>query len=61
MGLKLHAFDGRDVRIDPWVVASISEIHIGARACTRISLRSGDDVVVSEPEYFVRTVLSGGK
>ncbi len=61
MGMKLHAFDGRDVRIDPAVIASISEIHIGARACTRISLRSGADVVVSEPECFVRTVLFEGK
>ncbi len=61
MGPKLHAFDGRDIRIDPWVVTSISEIHIGARPCTRISLRSGDDVVVSEPESFVRILLSEGK
>ena len=58
MTLILHGFDGRDVHIEPSAVVFISETHIGGRLCTRIELRSGDDVVVREPESVLKAALT---
>jgi hypothetical protein len=56
--LTLHAFDGREIQVKASHVDTVDKIKVGNKDVTRIKLRTGTDVVVTEGAATVREGFS---